>query len=90
MIPTQNPHNTIPPDYGADRFAPAWQPLVASFGISHEEAAQQLLEIWTANRNEFLDSEKKLIGSGSRKKKQHVKKKEKRIATNSYPSTTSK
>jgi hypothetical protein len=30
------------------------------------------------NRNDFSDSEKKLIGSGSRKKKQHVNKKEKK------------
>ncbi|KIJ19365.1 hypothetical protein PAXINDRAFT_7849, partial [Paxillus involutus ATCC 200175] len=48
MLPTQNPHNIDPPDYGAERYAPARQPLVANFGISHEEAAQWLLEIWTA------------------------------------------
>ncbi|KIJ09536.1 hypothetical protein PAXINDRAFT_55044, partial [Paxillus involutus ATCC 200175] len=45
---TQNPHNIDPPDYGAERYAPARQPLIANFGISHEEAAQRLLEIWTA------------------------------------------
>ncbi|KIJ09014.1 hypothetical protein PAXINDRAFT_88067 [Paxillus involutus ATCC 200175] len=56
MLPVQNPHNTNTPDYGTEHYAPARQPLVANFGISHEEAAHRLLEIWTAqNQLERLD-----------------------------------
>ncbi|KIK75489.1 hypothetical protein PAXRUDRAFT_18962 [Paxillus rubicundulus Ve08.2h10] len=46
MLPMQNPHNAIQPDYGTDCFTPTRQPLVVNFGISHEEAVHCLLEIW--------------------------------------------
>ncbi|KIJ19755.1 hypothetical protein PAXINDRAFT_68220 [Paxillus involutus ATCC 200175] len=45
---TQNPHSANPPNYGTERYTPAWQPLVVNFGISQKEEAQRLLEIWTA------------------------------------------
>ena len=44
----RNPHNANPLDFCDNRFAPARQLLVDNFNISHEVAAQCLLDIWMA------------------------------------------
>ncbi|KAF8550623.1 hypothetical protein OG21DRAFT_1419435, partial [Imleria badia] len=43
----QNPHNANPPDYTSDRYAPARQHFVDDYHISHAQAAQRLLDLWT-------------------------------------------
>lgn len=48
MIHMQNPHEANPPDYADQRYAPTRQPLIDSFNILHADAAQCLLDIWTA------------------------------------------
>ncbi|KIK93976.1 hypothetical protein PAXRUDRAFT_143871 [Paxillus rubicundulus Ve08.2h10] len=56
MLPAQSPHNADPHDYGAEKYAPDCQPLIAKFGIFHKEAMQWLLKIWTAqNQPECQD-----------------------------------
>ncbi|KAF8550563.1 hypothetical protein OG21DRAFT_1487675 [Imleria badia] len=42
-----NPHNVNPPDYASDRYAPARQHFVNDYHISHAQAAQRLLDLWT-------------------------------------------
>ncbi|KIK80287.1 hypothetical protein PAXRUDRAFT_101128, partial [Paxillus rubicundulus Ve08.2h10] len=71
----QNPHNADPPDYSNERYAPARQPLVDNFNISHEEAAQQLLEIWTAqnklNHREW-DAHQEAEDNQARQEQEHI------------------
>jgi len=46
MPPQQNPHEAQPPDHGSQAFQVARQRLVDRYAITHQEAAQQLLDIW--------------------------------------------
>ncbi|KAF9220548.1 hypothetical protein BS17DRAFT_759530 [Gyrodon lividus] len=47
-IGTINPHQALPPDYNNARFQAARQPLIDDLGITHEQAAQRLANIWQA------------------------------------------
>ncbi|KAF8548185.1 hypothetical protein OG21DRAFT_1489606 [Imleria badia] len=43
----KNLHNANPPDYASDRYAPARQHFIDNYGISHAQATQRLLDLWT-------------------------------------------
>ncbi|KAH0833449.1 hypothetical protein J3R83DRAFT_12564 [Lanmaoa asiatica] len=41
-----NPHNAVPPDHAADRYAASRQSLIDDFQLTHKQAALRLTNLW--------------------------------------------
>ena len=71
----QNPHNAVPPDYTTDKFAPSCQRIINAFNLTHQEAADQLCDLWQAqnaiNRQDW-DAQQEIQAAQRRQEQEQI------------------